>query len=234
MKTLFNPVVKSGTIRIILSIAVSRGWSLCQLDVQNAFLQDFLEEVYMKQPPGYEDKTKKNYVRKLDKALYGLKQAQRAWYSRLSNKLQSLGFQPSKADTSLFFFNKGGVTIFILIYVDDIIIASSTPTTTQALLQQLGKDFALKDLGDLSFFLGIEVKRINDGIILTQEKYASDLLKKTGMADCKGVVTPLSISDKLSAHKGTPLGPVDSTQYRSVVDALQYLTLTKTRSCFPC
>jgi hypothetical protein len=130
----FSPVVKSCTIRIILSIAVSRGWCLCQLDVQNAFLQDFLEEVYMKQPPGYEDKTKKNYVCKLDKALYGLKQAPRAWYSRLSNKLQSLGFQPSKADTSIFFFNKGGVIIFILIYVDDIIIASSTPTTTQALL----------------------------------------------------------------------------------------------------
>jgi hypothetical protein len=120
-----------------------------------------------------------------------------------------------------------------LIYADDIIVASSTPTATQALLQQLGKDFALKDLADLSFFLGIEVKRTNDGIILTQEKYASDLLKKTGMADCKGVVTPLSISDKLSAHKGTPLGSVDSTQYRSVVGALQYLTLTRPDLAFP-
>jgi hypothetical protein len=132
----FSPVVKSATIRIILSIAISREWSLQQLDVQNDFIHGFLEEkVYMKQPPRYEDKTKKNYVCKLDKALYGLKQAPRAWYSRLSTKLQSLEFQPSKADTSLFFFNKGGVTIFILIYVDNIIVASSTPIATQALLQ---------------------------------------------------------------------------------------------------
>jgi hypothetical protein len=224
----FSPVVKSATIRIVLSIAVSRGWSLYQLDIQNAFLHGFLEEeVYMKQPPGYEDKSKSNYVCKLDKALYDLKQAPRAWYSRLSTKLQSLGFHSSKTNTSLFFFNKGGVTIFILIYVDDIIVASSDYSATQSLLQQLSKDFALKDLGDLSFFLGIEVKRTNDGIILTQEKYASDLLKKTSMADCKGVVMPLAVNDKLSVHTGTPLGPVDATQYRSIVGALQYLTLTR-------
>jgi hypothetical protein len=102
----FSPVVKSTTIRIVLSIAVSRGWSLRQLDVQNAFLHGYLEEVYMKQPLGYEDKTRFNYVCKLDKALYGLKQAPRAWYSRLSTKLQNLGFTPSKADTSLFFSKK--------------------------------------------------------------------------------------------------------------------------------
>jgi hypothetical protein len=192
------------------------------------FLRGFLEEeVYMKQPPGYEDKSKSNYVCKLDKTLYGLKQAPRAWYSRLSTKLQSLGFHSSKTDTSLFFFDKGGVTIFILIYVDDIIVASSDYSATQYLLQQLSKDFALKDLGDLNFFLGIEVKRTNDGIILTQEKYASDLLKKTSMADCKGVVTPLAVNDKLSVHTGTPLGPVDETQYRRIVGALQYLTLTR-------
>jgi histone deacetylase 1/2 len=117
---------------------VSRGWSLRQLDVQNAFLHGFLEEeVYTRQPPGYEDKTKFNYVCKLDKALYGLKQAPRAWYSRLSAKLQSLGFSASKADTSLFFFNKGGVVIFLLIHVDDIIVASSTADATQVLLRQL-------------------------------------------------------------------------------------------------
>lgn len=122
----FSPVVKAATIRTVLSIAVSRGWCLRQLDVQNAFLHGYLEEeVYMRQPLGYENKSKPNYICKLDKALYGLKQAPRAWYSRLSTKLISLGFQASKADTSLFFYNKGGVTIFVLIYVDDIIVASS-------------------------------------------------------------------------------------------------------------
>jgi hypothetical protein len=103
----------------------------------------------------------------LDKALYGLKQAPGAWYSRLSTKLHSLGFVPSKADTSLFFYNKGGVSIFMLIYVDDIVVASSSEKVVDALLHDLGMDFALKDLGDLHYFLGIEVQRVSDGIILS-------------------------------------------------------------------
>jgi hypothetical protein len=132
-------------------------------------------------------------VCKLDKALYGLKQAPRAWYSRLSTKLQSLGFKPSKADVSLFYFRNGRVTMFLLIYVDDIIVASSSQEATAALQWklQLQSEFALKDLGDLHYFLGIEVKRIPQGIVLSQGKYTSDLLKKVGMVDCKPVNTPL-------------------------------------------
>jgi hypothetical protein len=123
----FSPVVKEATIRLVLSLAVSYGWTLRQLDVQNTFLHGNLEEeVFMRQPPGYESKTHPHFVCKLDKALYGLKQASRAWYSRLSTKLLSLGFRPSKADVSLFVYNKGGVVIFLLIYVDDIIVASSS------------------------------------------------------------------------------------------------------------
>jgi histone deacetylase 1/2 len=95
-------VVKAATIRLILSVAVSNGWCLRQLDVQNVFLHGFLEEeVYMRQPPGYVDKSRPNFVCKLDKALYGLKQAPRAWYARLCHKLETLGFVPSKANTSL-------------------------------------------------------------------------------------------------------------------------------------
>jgi hypothetical protein len=165
----FSPVVKSATIRTILSIAVSRGWSLHQLDVQNAFLHGFLEEeIYMKQPPGYEDKSRFDYVCKLDRAIYGLKHAPRAWYSRLSSKLQNLGFILSKADTPLFCYNKGGTSIFVLIYVDDIIVASSAHNATHVLLQQLGHEFTLKDLGELNFFLGIEVNRVRGGLVLTQ------------------------------------------------------------------
>uniref|UniRef100_A0A8R7V3W8 Reverse transcriptase Ty1/copia-type domain-containing protein n=1 Tax=Triticum urartu TaxID=4572 RepID=A0A8R7V3W8_TRIUA len=111
----------------------------------------------MRQPPGYENKSTTHYVCKLDKALYGLKQAPRAWYSRLSTKLQQLEFTPSKADTSLFFYSKGNVTIFVLVYVDDIIVASSSPDATTCLLKDLKMGFALKDLGDLHYFLGIEV-----------------------------------------------------------------------------
>ncbi|XP_073363492.1 uncharacterized protein [Aegilops tauschii subsp. strangulata] len=122
----FSPVVKAAT---------------------NVFLHGVLEEeVYMRQPPGYEVKSKQHNVCKLDKSLYGLKQAPRAWYSRLSEKLQRLGFKPSKADTSLFFYNRGKITIFMLVYVDDIIVASSSQEGTTAVLEDLRKDFALKDL----------------------------------------------------------------------------------------
>jgi histone deacetylase 1/2 len=199
-----------------------------QLDVQNAFLHGVLdEEVYMKQPPGYVDKTKPNYVCKLDKALYGLKQAPRAWYARLSNKLVTLGFHTSKADTSLFYFNKGSTTVFVLVYVDDIIVVSSSSEATTGLLKELKKDFALKDLGELHYFLGMEVTKVRDGIILSQDKYAIDLLRKVNMFDCKPVSTPISTSEKLSAFVGTPLGPKDATNYRSIVGGLQYLTLTR-------
>jgi histone deacetylase 1/2 len=103
--------------------------------VKNAFLRGVLEEnVYMRQPPGYEVKGKTEYICKLDKALYGLKQAPRAWFAKLSTKLITLGFTPSKADTSLFFYSKGSITIFVLIYVDDIIVASSCHSATAALL----------------------------------------------------------------------------------------------------
>jgi hypothetical protein len=198
-----------------------------QLDVHNAFLHGFLDEdVYMSQPPGYEDKKQPNYVRKLDKAIYGLKQALRAWYSRLSMKLLQLGFKISKVDNSLFYFKNNDVTTFILVYVDDIIVTSSNSKAVSVLLQKLGDEFALKDPGDLHFFLSIEVNKVKDGIVLSQDKYASDMLKRVGMNMCKPVGTPLVTRDKLAVHIGTPLGPKDAKEYMSIVGALQYLTLT--------
>jgi histone deacetylase 1/2 len=181
----------------------------------------------MRQPPGFESSTTPNYICKLDKALYGLKQAPRAWYSRLSTKLQQLGFVPPKGDTSLFLYKKAHIMIFFLIYVDDIIVTSSSDKAISALLHDLNADFALKDLGDLHFFLGIEVKKTQTGLLLTREKYAADLLAKVGMKDCTTSPTPLSSTEKLSLTEGSPLGPDDSTQYRSIVGALQYLTLKR-------
>ena len=101
----------------------------------------------MQQPPGYADKVNPNYVCKLDKALYGLKQAPRAWYARLCKRLESLGFVPSKVDTSLFYYNRGKYSLFVLVYVDDIIVASSSQEATEALLRDLQRDFALKTWG---------------------------------------------------------------------------------------
>jgi hypothetical protein len=154
----------------------------------------------MKQPPGFVDPEFPSYHCKLDKTLYGLKQAPQVWYSRLSDKLQSLGFLPSKADISLFHYHHGLVTMFLLVYVDDIIIASSSSAVVDSLLDKLKFDFSLKDLGALSYFLGIEVNKATTGICLTQTKYASDLLKRAGMLACKPAPTPLATSSKLSAQ----------------------------------
>lgn len=132
-----------------------------------------------------------------------------------------------KHDLSLFYYSKGKQTLFVLVYVDDIIVASSSRETIDALLADLQKDFALKDLGDLHYFLGIEVKKKNDALIFTQERYAMDVLKRSGMDKCKSIDTPMSSSEKLSVESGHKLGPYDSTKYRSVVGALQYLTLTR-------
>jgi hypothetical protein len=113
-----------------LSLAISRGWVIRQIDIQNVFLHGFLDEdVYMKQPLGFVDLEHPNYICKLDKSLYGLKQAPRAWFSRLSSKLLQLGFKASKVDVSLFIFNLSGIQIFMVIYVDDIIIISSSTRT---------------------------------------------------------------------------------------------------------
>jgi hypothetical protein len=117
--------------------------------------------------------------------------------------------------------------MYLLVYVDDIIVISSSTAAVDALLRDLGAEFVLKDLGDLQYFLGIQVIKQSDGLLLCQEKYATDLLKKVGMQHCKPVATPLSISEKLSLEGGTRLGEKDGTQYRSIVGALQYLTLTR-------
>jgi hypothetical protein len=144
---MFSPVVKAVTIRAILSITVTNGWSMRKFDVQNAFLHENLEEeVYMQQPSGYEIKSHSSFVCKLDKAIYGLKQAPRAWYSKLSTKLFQLNFKHSKADSLLFHYHKCGVTIFVLVYVDDIIVASSSKGATEAIFGDLEKDFTLKIL----------------------------------------------------------------------------------------
>jgi histone deacetylase 1/2 len=111
-------------------------------------------------------------------------------------------------------------------------VTSSSDSAIAALLKNLNHEFALKDLGDLHYFLGLEAHKQQNGLILNQEKYASDLLKRVGMDVCTSCPTPLSTTDTLSLHDGVPLGTEDSTHYRSVVGALQYLTLTRPDLCF--
>jgi hypothetical protein len=164
----YSPVIKPTTVRTVLFIAISSGWSLRQIDIQNAFLHGNLsEEVFMSQPPGYNHPLYPNHVCKLQKAIYGLKQAPRAGFSRLSTKLLELGFHGSRSDSSLFIYKTKFLIIYILIYVDDIIITSSKPAAIDDLLHSLTHDFAVKDLGTLNFFLGVEVISNPHGIILS-------------------------------------------------------------------
>ena len=174
----FSPVVKPTTVRLVITIAVTHGWKIHQLDVHNAFLNGILqEEVYMAQPPGFVDPTLPSYVCRLHKSLYGLKQAPRAWYNRLSEFLISIGFQASKVDTSLFILSFGGAMIYLLVYVDDILLTGSDSTLLQRLITLLSSEFKLRDLGSAHFFLGIEVKSTSMGLLLSQHKYTLDIIQ---------------------------------------------------------
>lgn len=222
----FSPVVKHTTIRVVLALALHNNWTIRQLDVQNAFLHGTLnEEVYMKQPKGFEDPNFPDHVCRLHKSIYGLKQAPRAWFQRFSNYLLELGFVESKADYSLFIYKANGVSLMLLIYVDDIIITGNDANHITGLIESLNKLFAMKDLGGLQYFLGLEAKFNKEGLYLTQTKYATDLLKRLQMEDAKPYSNPTTSGQKMTLFDGTPLD--DPTEYRSVVGALQYLTLTR-------
>jgi hypothetical protein len=222
----FSPVIKPATIRLLLALAVSFDWSIRQLDISNAFLHGSLtEEVFMEQPRGFVDPSNPDAVCKLRKALYGLKQAPRAWYTRLSNFLLDLGFSASLVDTFLFIHISGSVKISLLIYVDDIIVTGTHAHLISALITRMQKKFPVKDLGPLSYFLGIQATRTSEGLHLCQTKYVVDLLSRTHMADAKPAKSPCVSSSKLSRFDGESL--TDISEYRSVVGALQYCTLTR-------
>lgn len=160
-KETFSPVVKPVTIRIILTLALTFRWDIKQIDINNVFLHGHLnEEIYMLQPPGFEA-SDKSLVCKLNRSLYGLKQGRRAWYERLTSALLQFGLVASKCDPSLFTYTYEGNHLYVLVYVDDIIITGSS----SSLILQPNASFALKDLGDLDYFLGIEVKRTAAGTL---------------------------------------------------------------------
>lgn len=184
----------------------------------------------MQQPPGFES-SDKTLVCKLQKAIYGLKQAPRAWFERLASTLVKLGFKTSNCDPSLFTLASNGHRVIILVYVDDIIITGDSLDLIQNLTTKLNDEFALKQLGNLEYFLGIEVQKLNDGsLLLSQTKYIRDLLAKANMQEAKGIKTPMISSLKLSKHGVDILQ--DPTFYRSIVGALQYVTITRPEICF--
>lgn len=152
----FSPVIKATTIRLVLEIAVKKNLSIHQLDINNVFLQGTLtDEVYVSQPPGFVDRDQPHHVCRLNKALYGLKQAPQAWYNELQIFLLDTSFSNSLADASLFIYKRGPGCIYVLVYVDDIIIVGDD-ALVRAFNVSLARRFPLKDLGELSYFLGIE------------------------------------------------------------------------------
>ncbi|KAM1319724.1 hypothetical protein ACFX2H_004687 [Malus domestica] len=222
----FSPVVKPTTVRLVLAMAAHFGWNLRQLDVKNAFLHGVLqEEVYMSQPPGFIDPQYSDYVCKLHKSLYGLKQAHRAWNDKFTSFFPSLGFTSTYADSSLFVKQIDSSVVVLLLYVDDIIITGNAPTLISDVISALTKEFDIKDLGPLHFFLGIQIISQTDGLVLSQAKYVKDLLTKTAMLDSKPCSTPCLPYNRLVLDDGTPYN--NPALYRSVVGALQYLTFTR-------
>ncbi|PRQ57648.1 putative RNA-directed DNA polymerase [Rosa chinensis] len=218
----FSPVIKPATIRTVISLAVSCGWSLRQLDVKNAFLT---EEVYMTQPPGFIDQTRPTHVCKLHKALYGLKQAPRAWFQRMSSFLLSVRFFQSLADSSLFIFHHGQDTIHFLLYVNDIVVTGSNDDLLQSFIDALGRCFDIKDLGPLHYFLGLQVHPVSHGLHINQVKYAYDLLSKHDLFLSKPVNTPMSAKHNLTTTHGALLA--NPSEFRALVGTLQYLTITR-------
>jgi hypothetical protein len=197
-----------------------------QLDVSNAFLHGELKEtVYAKQPTSFEDSEHPDHVCLLDKSLYGLRQAPRAWYQRFAVHLRSLGFITTGSNTSLFVLRRGTHTAWLLLYVDDIVLTASSPAPLHQIVHDLRGAFAMKDLGPLHYFLGIQVRRTVEGFFLHQQQYAEDILEGAGMLNCKPATTPVDTKAKVSAAAGLPLK--DPTFYRSIAGALQYLTLTR-------
>ncbi|KAL5731613.1 hypothetical protein ACHQM5_004323 [Ranunculus cassubicifolius] len=179
----------------------------------------------MKQPPGFVDSNRPSYVCRLHKSIYGLKQAPRTWYSTLSSYLVSLGFHISKADNSLLIRRDQSCIMYVLIYVDDILVTGSDSIQINTLLQVLSSKFAIKDLGSLHYFLGIEAIPHGSGLFLSQQKYIREVLSRINFDGVKPITTPLAANTQLSKEGSSNFS--DPTLYRSVVGALQYLTFTR-------
>ena len=224
-KETFAPVAKMSTVRVLLSVAINHEWPLYQMDVKNAFLHgDLEEEVYMQLPPGHPQAQNSSMVCKLHKSIYGLKQSPRAWYAKLSSVLEKFGFKRSHADSSLFVRTGSVGKLVVLIYVDDIIITGDNIDEINTLKHSLHQKFAIKDLGVLKYFLGIEMATSPKGLFLSQRKYVIDLLQEVKMIDCKPARTPLDSKLKLDLE-GEPLSNI--SHYQRLVGKLIYLTITR-------
>ena len=222
----YAPVARLESIRILLAYATHHNFKLQQMDVKSAFLYGPLkEEVYVKQPPGFEDTNFPNHVYKLDKALYGLKQAPRAWYEHLRELLFDRGFEVGQIDPTLFTKKVNGQLFVCQIYVDDIIFGSSNKAFNDDFLKLMTDRFKMSMMGEMKFFLGFEIKQLREGTFISQAKYTQDMLKRFMMKDVKGASTPMQTKCHLELN---PNGKdVDQKVYRSMIGSLLYLCASR-------
>jgi len=169
----FAPVARWEAVRLLLAFACMSGFKLFQMDVKSAFLNGYInEELYVDQPPGFEDPQHPNHVFKLKKALYGLKQAPRQWYERLSNFLVSHGYERGMIDKTLFIKKSNSEIILVQIYVDDIIFGATHDSLCEEFVAAMKGEFEMSMMGELSIFLGLQVKQTKDGIFLSNQSIA--------------------------------------------------------------
>ncbi|GJV89010.1 hypothetical protein Tco_1532948 [Tanacetum coccineum] len=222
----FAPVARIEAIRLFLAYASYMGFTVYQMDVKSAFLYGTIdEEVYVMQPPGFEDPEFPDKVYRVEKAMYGLHQAPRAWYGTLSKYLLANGFQRGTIDQTLFIRKHKGEFLLVQVYVDDIIFGSSNPKLCREFEALMHDKFKMSAMGELTFFLGLQVLQKNDGIFISQDKYVGDILKKFGYTDVRTAKTPMDKENPWG--KDGPGKDVDLHLYRSMIGSLMYLTASR-------
>ncbi|GAU42103.1 hypothetical protein TSUD_134870 [Trifolium subterraneum] len=222
----FAHVARLESIRLLLGVACILKFKLFQMDVKSAFLNGYLnEEVFVEQPKGFIEPTLPNHVYKLKKALYGLKQAPRAWYERLTEFLLSQGYRKRGNDKTLFVKKEKGDFIIAQIYVDDIVFGGMSSKMVQHFVQQMQSEFEMSLVGELTYFLGLQVKQMENTIFVSQSKYAKNIVKKFGMDGGNHKRTPAATHLKLTKDE-TGID-VDQSLYRSMIGSLLYLTASR-------
>jgi transposase InsO family protein len=228
----FSPTPKMTTIRTLLQFAVDHELVIHQLDVKTAYLNAPIDyEVYIRQPDGYKDSSDSQLVWKLNKSLYGLKQSGRNWNSLLTDFLKESGFKQSQVDACLFIKQADAVSSFIAVWVDDIIVAANHITIMEETKNVLKTRFKMKDMGPISWFLGIEFKQYKDCIEMSQSHYLNEVLSRFGMADCKPRSTPCELKldpSKESNHDDLCPETGDEKRFREIIGSLIY-AMTCTR-----
>ncbi|GKB96856.1 putative ribonuclease H-like domain-containing protein [Tanacetum coccineum] len=210
-------------IRLFLAYASFKDFVVYQMDVKSAFLYGKIEEeVYVCQPPGFEDPNFPDIIYKVENALYGLHQAPRAWYKTLSTYLLDNGFQRGKINKTLFIKRDKGDILLVQVYIDDIILGSTKKSLCTKFEKMMHKKFQMSSMGELIFFLGLQVKQKEDVIFISQDKYVTEILKKFGFTDAKTASTPMETQKLLLKDEDGE--EVDVYLYRSMIGSLMYLT----------